>query len=139
MYTNRFSHFNSFWQSARVQSLLAALAALLAYGSWAAWSNHDFGMTAATKAFAAQGSFAFAATLTLTLIAASLYRRLGKTVTALAGAFGCCFVISATVPAGLHWFIGTPNIFQSILPGLIWGSVYLLSYLLFLHRTSRAS
>lgn len=107
------------------------------YGTWAAWSNNEFGVVTCIKAFAAQGSFAFVATLSLTLIAASLYKKLGQSGFAIAFAFGCCFLISVTVPASIHWLIGTPRILQSMLPGLIWGSAYLMSYLLFLHRSSR--
>jgi hypothetical protein len=129
----------SLWQSSETQGLFTALAALLGYGSWAAWCNHEFGALSTIKAFAAQGSFAFAATLSLTLLAASLYRRLGRTYQALTLAFICCFIISLTVPASIHWLIGTPKILASMLPGLLCGSVYLLSYLLLLHRATNSA
>jgi hypothetical protein len=104
--------------------------ACLIYGSWAAFSNFEFGMVAAAKAFSIQGLFAFVATLSLGLLAKTLYWKWGKNVSALIASFLVCFTIICTVPTCLHWFAGTPNITQSILPGLVWGSFYLAAILL---------
>jgi len=111
-----------------------AILALLAYGSWAAFSNIDFGLITALKAFGVQGLFAFTTTLGLSLLAARLYRSFGANYTAILFSFLLCFILIGTVPPVLHWLISTPNIFKSILPGLIWGSIYILGYLVFYHR-----
>ncbi|TXR53931.1 hypothetical protein [Reinekea thalattae] len=121
-----------------IKSLVAAIAAFIVYGGWAAYANYEFGTQYALRALFGQGGFAFSATLLLTLLAEYLYIAFGKNKQALAKAFSICVMISATLPATIHWLIGTPNILLSITPGFIFGSVYLFLYLRLLHRNTLA-
>lgn len=125
-------------QSHLIRTAATACAAFIGYGCWAFWINRAHGTFPAIKAFSVQGSFAFIATLTLTLLARYFYGALGTDLKALFLTFTLCLLISLTVPASLHWLAGTPEILKSIMPGLIWGSIYLISYLGLLHRSSRA-
>ncbi|MEJ2041926.1 MAG: hypothetical protein P8X74_12275 [Reinekea sp.] len=117
--------------------LMSSVLAFIAYGLWAAFSNWEFGQLSALKALLIQGSFAFSATLFLTLLAKTLYFHLGRNLAAFAGAFFICFLIISIVPATLHWLAHTPNILQTILPGLVWSSVYLLIVIQLQHREAQ--
>jgi hypothetical protein len=116
----------------------SSIIALIVYGGWAAFTNLSHGTLIATKAFLVQGIFALLATLGLSLLARRLYDQLGKNYSALTAAFCSCFLIIATVPALLHTWVGTPNIIQSILPGLIWGTLYLTATLVQCHKESQS-
>jgi hypothetical protein len=106
----------------------------MAYGTWAAFVNFDYGKLASVKAFFIQGIFAFIATLNLGLFAKTLYSRLGRNRLAVIASFICCSALLCTIPTSLHWFAGTPNIFQSVLPGLLWGTLYLAMILIINHK-----
>ncbi len=116
---------------------LSAAIALLVYGSWAGFTNRDYNLVVILKAFFTQGLFAFIATLLLGTAAQNLFRRNGADYKALFISFGVCFVIICCVPSTLHWLIGTPHIFYSVLPGLIWGSLYIGILLALHHKESR--
>lgn len=112
----------------------AAICALLIYGSWAGYSNVEHGSKVFLQAFAVQGLFAFAATLTLGSLARNLYQRAGATHAALVLAFLCCMLLALAIPVSIHWLLATPAIVQSILPGFIIGNGYIAALLISEHR-----
>lgn len=107
----------------------AALLALLAYGGWSALCNAAFGTTSMLLAFAIQGGYAFASTLLLGRIAKRLMQTLGTSPHAHTMTFLICLILMCAIPLSLHRLAGTPEIFISLLPGLIIGSLYLASLL----------
>lgn len=134
MHLNINQYFLKLYRNPILKSLIAAIAAFIVYGGWAAYANYEFGTQYALRALFGQGGFAFTATLLLTLLAEYLYAAFGNNQAALIKAFLICVMISATLPATIHWLIGTPNILLSITPGFIFGSVYLFLYLRQLHK-----
>lgn len=121
-----------------LKPLPAAIIALMLYGSWAGFSNANYGALAIFKAFLIQGLFAFSATLLLGALAGKLYRKLNATLSALALSFIICMLIAVCVPGGLHHIFGTAEILQSMLPGLIIGNFYILALLITEHKKTHA-
>ena len=109
---------------------LAPLAALLCYGSWAGYSNNEYGMQTATIAFAIQGSFAFASTWLLTKTLYWLVAQQAPPVNYYL-VFFQCFLGLLFIPLALHLAAATPNIWQAMLPGLFIGNSYVV---FLLHR-----
>lgn len=117
-----------------LQPLVSALLACLIYGVWAAYVNLTFGPDVALKAALIQGGFAFFATLSLGLLAKIIYVRCGANRIAVVISFSLCFGVMFIVPFSLHYVLGTPNIIQSMIPGLIWGSGYIGLLIRTLHK-----
>jgi len=125
--------------------MFVPLLAALFYGSWAAYSNYEYGIEPFLVAGLVQGSFAFAATLALALVVSWLLRWQRQTrkhptfqradeeiplptstVYQSAQVFVIVSILLATIPATLHYAAGTPDILQAMLPGLILGNGYLI-------------
>ena len=110
-------------------SLLAALV----YGSWAAFANSEYGFAVALKAGMGQGGYALFSTFWVTVSALRVF------CLCRGGWFGVCigfmvsFFVMASIPLTIHAILRTPNAWQAMLPGLIWGSGYIL-VLLFRQR-----
>lgn len=116
----------------------AAIIALFLYGSWAGFSNANYGTSAVISAFIIQGLFAFTATLSLGALAGKLYRQFNATRSALVLSFLICMLIALCVPSGLHFVFGTAEILRSILPGLVIGSCYIATLLITEHKETQA-
>lgn len=104
--------------------LVAAFAALLIYGSWAACVNLDHGFKAALKAGAGQGAYAFIATLLVGTLTIKFFRRLGATIFAAVITFFAAFSVMLAIPLIVHMWLGTPDILEAISLGLVWGAGY---------------
>ncbi len=110
--------------------LINAIVAGLAYGGWAYYANMDHSHEASVMAAFVQGSSSFTFTLAITWVALKLYRLRHCTKQGVViGWLGSVFLL-VTLPTLLHYVAGTPNILQTIAPGIIIGSAYLLIYLL---------
>ena len=118
----------------RYSALLAALAAALGYGGWAVYVNYAHGMQAWAMAGALQGAYAFASTLSITHIARWVFFRYGCAYRGITAGFVASFIVMLAIPMMVHTVAGTPELWHTILPGLIWGSVYLLAFLCLLDR-----
>lgn len=118
--------------------LFNACAALLIYGGWAVYANFEHGLHAGVTAGIVQGVYAFISTLTITLIAKAVYQKCGCGVRGICLGFCTSFIIMITIPLSVHTAFGTPDIWQTILPGLIWGSIYLLGVLVVFERHEQA-
>jgi hypothetical protein len=111
----------------------APVFAFLAYGSWATWVNyqsqaHDF-----ISAGIIQGSYAFISTLLLEKSALKIFRLVKSKKHAKFITYLACITLMIGLPALIHYFNHTEEIFYSVLPGAIIGSVYL--YLLLRYNT----
>lgn len=118
--------------------LPSAAIAMLVYGAWAFCANYVVDITMALTAAAIQGSYAFVMTFFLAKSAVYCYGLFGEGVAALFISFTLCFLVLLTVPTVLHLIAGTPNILLTILPGLLWGSGYILLLLMSKQRMKQS-
>ncbi len=104
--------------------VLSASAGWIGYGGWAYFANHDYGQTAAWRAFLTQGGYSFVVTLVMTVLLENLYRRTSSVVWS-AGSVSLLLYASSW---SVNWIAGTPEILITILPGAIIGTVYSFSW-----------
>lgn len=114
-------------------SILTALAAGGGYGGWAIYANYDHGTHAWLMAGTIQAIYAFISTLSITHVARKTFNKYNCGVKGMIAGFLMSFIVMLALPLSVHNFFGTPNIGQTILPGLIWGSIYLIGFLVTLH------
>ena len=103
----------------------APIFAFLAYGGWSTWVNHQSQAQNFISSGLIQGSYAFISTLLLEISALKIFsffkpRQHAKFIT-----YVLCFLLMIGLPVLLHGLNHTHEIFYSILPGAIIGSVYL--------------
>ena len=120
-------------------ALLSALAAGIGYGAWAIFANYEHGTNAWAMAGTVQALYAFASTLLITHVAQWAFLKCKGGRTGIAAGLTVSFIIMLATPLAIHKIAGTPNIWQTILPGLIWGSIYLMSYLIALNIKHKKS
>lgn len=114
----------------QLSALLAATAAAIIYGGWAIYANFEHGAHAWGMAGIVQATYAFVSTLTITHIAHWAFLRTGGGSRGITTGFVASFIVMAAIPITVHTIAMTPDILQTILPGLIWGSLYLLGFLI---------
>jgi hypothetical protein len=119
-----------FKKTPQISPFLAAVAAAIVYGGWAIYANYEHGAHAWTMAGIVQASYAFISTLTITHIAHWAFLRTGGGSRGITTGFVASFIVMAAIPITVHTIAMTPDILQTILPGLIWGSLYLLGFLI---------
>jgi hypothetical protein len=119
----------------RKRPAVVALGAGVLYGSWAAWANHEHGLRAMLKAAGAQAALSVAATLGLVLILEYLFRRApSPRVGFWLASSGTSSIAVIALVAG-HTLAGTPNIWTTIAPSVVVGTVFYFGYSLTLLRT----
>jgi len=115
--------------------LLTAVGGFFGYGIWAAIVNFEYGILVSSKVALTQGAISFILTLSVNLLIERVYtmilpiknRKLITVLTASASLVLISFVINLLA--------NTPNIFITILPGAVFGTFYVYSYLSFNLRT----
>jgi len=107
-------------------AILTAIAATIVYGGWAVYANYEHGLHAWGMAGAIQGIYAFLSTLSVTHVAQKTCVKYQYGIKGIIAGFLMSFFVMLTLPLFVHSLFGTPNIWKTILPGLIWGCVYLL-------------
>ncbi len=111
-----------------VRSVLMGLAAMAIYGGWAYLANRSYGLAIAMKAAATQSFVSFTVTFLITFLMEALHRRassrLGRFVAPAGGAIS--FTVAYTVL--MHIGMDTPELLDTVLPILIFGSLYCLIY-----------
>ncbi len=117
-------------------ALLTAVAAAIIYGSWAVYANYEHGVHAWIMAGLLQAVYAFFSTFSITHVAKWVFLKYKCGITGVVAGFGMSFLVMLAIPLGVHNFFGTPDIWQTMLPGLIWGSIYLLGFLITLNKSS---
>lgn len=92
---------------------------LLAYGGWAYYANSAHGEWIAIRSGIAQGSMSFIVTLTSVLLMRGIFARVqgSRVARAAAAALGSLAVIYTGI-VGVHLYLGTPEIFLTMLPGI---------------------
>ncbi len=101
-----------------MDGLSGATAGFLFYGGWGVFANWPHGSLVALRSGLAQGSMSFVVTLSGVLLMRFLFRLPGplwlRTATAGLGAL----LLIYTGIIGVHVYLGTPEIFLTLLPGL---------------------
>ena len=114
-----------------------ATAALLLYGGWAFAANWSHGFGPASKAAATQGFVSF----TIAFVVTSLMEWLSRTTDALWGKFaraaGGAIMLTTTYTIGMHWWMGTPEILNTVAPVIVLGGLYCILYSANLVREAR--
>jgi hypothetical protein len=102
----------------------------MVYGGWAYYVNLSYGDDVALRAGLVQGSYSLALTMgssylieQLLVVYATAEPR-SSLLLATATSSALAFVVAYSI----HWLIGTPMIFTTILPGFLIGSVYAFIY-----------
>lgn len=106
-----------------------AILAAIIYGAWAGFANSEHGLSIWVKAALAQGVYAFISTLSITHIAKFVFLKFKCGLSGIIIGFLASFVVMIAIPLIVHNAIGTPDIWEAILPGIIWGSIYLAGFL----------
>ena len=120
-------------------ALLTAVAAALGYGGWAVYANYEHGTHAWLMAGLVQASYAFCSTFVVTYVAQRTFTKYDCGIKGVCAGFVASFVVMLAIPLLVHNLVGTPDIWQTILPGLIWGSIYLLGVLISLQSSQKKS
>lgn len=110
---------------------------MIIYGSWAVYANFEHGQHAWVVAGLVQGIYAFISTLTVTIAASWMYKKCGCGWRGIFIGFNFSFLIMLAIPVTVHNFANTPDILETILPGLIWGSGYLSVFLVLTERKNK--
>lgn len=103
----------------------APVFAFLAYGSWATWVNCQSQAQNFISAGVVQGCYAFVSTLLLEISALKIFRLFKSRSHAKLITYVLCLALMVALPILIHFLNHTHEIFYSILPGAIIGSVYL--------------
>ena len=130
IFSNRFyrfirSHVQAF-------DLLSGILAALVYGGWAVFVNWGDGVRIAAVTGSVQASYAFTSTLFLTYIVRQVYLKLGRALWGMVTGFMVGLTIIVSLPWALQSLVGNPNTLATILPGIIWGSIYVVGFLCYL-------
>lgn len=72
-----------------------------------------------------QGSYAFFSTWIVTATARKTLRHFGPNWQGISLSFLSSFSIMLIFPITIHAILHTPDVVEAILPGLIWGSIYI--------------
>ncbi|MDM3869990.1 hypothetical protein QSV34_01340 [Porticoccus sp. W117] len=119
--------------------LLSAVAAFVCYGGWTLFVNSDGGVMSAMSYALSYGGYSFVMTLLTTVLLEFLYRyfahhRKGPLV---AGIITCLLLYMGAWC--VNFAAGTPNILLTILPGAAFSTLFVISYLLTLAKTAKAT
>lgn len=114
------------------RSLISALIGFAFYGSWAIFVNFMHGKESAIKAGLVQGVYSFILTFFMTLLLEAIYLRALKLVKAEIVAIIVTVVISCSIVFSGSWLVnylsGTPEIFNTVILGYIFGGLYSIVY-----------
>lgn len=122
---------------AKYSTILTALAAGIGYGGWAVYANFHHDMQVWLLAGTVQAVYAFFSTLCITHVARWVFLKHQCGIRGGLAGFGMSFLVMLAIPLMVHHTLGTPEIRQTILPGLIWGSIYLIGFLISLDYNMR--
>jgi hypothetical protein len=118
-------------------AFFTALAAAIGYGGWAVFANYEHGVYAWVVAGFIQASYAFFSTFFITHVAKWTFIKYDCGFKGILAGFGTSFIVMLAIPLLVHSIFHTPDLWQTILPGLIWGSIYLLGVLFSLNASHK--
>ena len=102
-----------------MDGLSGATLGFLFYGGWGVYANWPHGSEIAWQSGLAQGCMSFIVTLSGVLLMRALYEKCpgSRWIKAGIAALGALLLIYSGI-IGVHLYIGTPEIFLTLLPGL---------------------
>jgi len=115
----------------------APLLAALVFGSWAAFVNSEYGLYVAMRSGIGQGTYALFSTWIVSRTAGAVFSFTGNGAQSVLLSFVASFLVMVSIPLTIHHALGTPEVLDAILPGILWGSGYIATYIWFLFQTSR--
>lgn len=115
------------FQRARIFRFAPLLAAVI-FGAWAAYVNREYGIFILVRSGLGQGAYALCSTWIVGRVATDVFAFAGHTTQGRVWSFVSSFLAMVSIPLTIHNLIGTPEITYAILPGIIWGSGYILVY-----------
>jgi hypothetical protein len=113
------------------------LLAALVFGSWAAFVNREYGTDIAIRSGLGQAVYALFSTWIVSKTLVSVFSKTQRDVQGAILSFVAAFIVMICIPLTIHYALGTPEILNAILPGAVWGSGYIGSYLWVLSRQPR--
>ena len=123
------------------RSFLGALLGFAFYGGWAVLVNLMHGKESAIKAGLVQGIYSFILTFFMTLLLETFYLQLRKVVNAERSAVCLTVLVSCSLVFAGSWYVnyvsGTPEIFNTVILGYVFGGIYSIVYTLGLARQAR--
>ncbi|GAA6138199.1 hypothetical protein NBRC116583_19460 [Arenicella sp. 4NH20-0111] len=118
--------------SAINRSIVSACIGFVFYGGWAVMVNLMHGKESAVKAGLVQGVYSFILTFFMTLLLESTYRRAQNLFSSNNAAIGLTVLISCSIVFSGSWWVnylaGTPEIFNTVILGYIFGGLYASIY-----------
>ncbi len=116
---------------------MAPLLAALVFGGWAAFVNREYGPIVTLRSGMGQATYALFSTWIVSRTVVNVFSFAGRGVQGVLCSFVVSFLLMISIPLAIHYALATPEIFNAILPGIVWGSGYVATYLWVLSRDSR--
>ena len=114
--------------------------AFVVYGSWAIFANWEYGIKKSLIAGLTQGLMSFLITTFMTFLMIWLLNRGSSRWMSFLYAVICTNTVTITSLVVAHLIAGTPEILLTIMPSMIIGFVYIVSYsLAYLHQEAKYS
>ena len=102
----------------------------MVYGGWAYFVNQSHGQQAGINAGLTQGSYSFVLTLSTTFLMEHLMLMLAEVRGRKLITIGVTSAITLGIAYLIHWLMGTPEIWLTILPGFAIGTAYTVTYVM---------
>ena len=115
----------------------APLLAAIVFGGWAAFVNSEYGLVVSVRSGLGQAAYALFSTWIITITATNVFAFFGSSAAGFLVGFAASFLVMISIPLTIHHALGTPEIFNAILPGLLWGSGFISTYLWILSRSAQ--
>ena len=115
----------------------APLLAALVFGGWAAFVNREYGPVVTIRSGMGQAVYALFSTWIVSRTAVRTFSIAGRGAQGVFWGFVVSFMVMISIPLTIHYALATPEIFNAILPGIVWGSGYIATYLWVLARDAR--
>ncbi len=116
--------------AATFRSVLAGIAGFVVYGGWAYFVNQPYGTDMGLMAGFTQGSYSFVLTLSTTFLMEHLLLLLAEVPAKRVLTVCATSVITLGTAWLIHFFVGTPEVWLTILPGFAIGTIYTISYVM---------
>ncbi len=124
--------------SALQRSLISACIGFAFYGSWAVFVNFMHGKESALKAGLVQGGYSFILTFFMTILLEAIYQKARRVISVKNIAITVTVLASCSLAFSGSWFVnylsGTPEIFNTVILGYIFGGLYSIIYTIGLAR-----
>lgn len=111
-----------------LRSLSMSTGAMLLYGCWAYVANFSHGGAAAWRAALTQGFVSFSITLVLTTLMEGLHRLSSRPLLRFILPAAGAIILGASYSIGMHLYMGTPELFRTVLPVLLIGGTFSVVY-----------